>query len=85
VELEVESWGKNAADSEDIHVGSEDEIVLEICTEIRIAAGGVDVELPGSSGVDGEVESHGKADGVEARTEIGRGRWEADVQGLALG
>jgi hypothetical protein len=85
VEPEVESRGKNAADGKDIHVGGQDEIVLELRTEVGIAARGVNAKVLGNSGVDGEVKPHGEADGVEAGTEIGGGRRKAEVQGPALG
>src|SRR4030088_1146227 len=85
VELEVESRSKNAANREDIHVGDKDEIVFEVRAEVGIAASRIDVEVLGSRGVNGEVKPHGKAKGVEACTEVCGGRWQTEVQGLALG
>jgi hypothetical protein len=63
VELEMEARGEAAGGDENIDVGSEDEVVVEVGGEFGVAARGVDVE--GTSlrdlGVDGEIESHGKA------------------------
>ncbi len=58
----------------------EDEVVFERGAEVGVAAGGFDVEGFGGGGVDGEVEGHGEAEGVEAGAEVGGGGGEAEVE-----
>jgi hypothetical protein len=84
VELKMEAGSENANIGEDVNVGREDEVVFELRAKSCIAAGGVNVEVLSRNGVDGEVEGHGETESVEARTEIGGGRGEAEAEGLAL-
>ena len=58
---------------ENAGVGGDDEVAFEAGAEGGVAAGGFDVEVLGGDGVDGEVERHGEAEGVEAGAEVGGG------------
>ncbi len=84
VEFQVESAGEDSGVGQDIEVGGEDEVVVEARTEIGVAAGGVDVELPCGGRVDGEVERHRETEGVKARAEVGGGRGKTEVKRLVL-
>ena len=87
ISLWIWRWSAGAripAVGQDVEVGGEDEVVFEPRAEFGVAAGGVDAEVLGGGGVDGEVERHGEAEGVEAGAEVGGGRGQAEVERLAL-
>src|SRR5580693_6440001 len=65
---------------ENLSVGVEDEVILEVTADFLVASRDRDGEGRRRAGFDGDIEIHRESCGVESRAQIGRRGWERQMQ-----
>src|ERR1700683_4772935 len=65
---------------QDLAVGRENQMILQVLTDLRIAPGGANGKVACRPGIDRDVEVHRQSGRVEGRPQIGRSCRESQMQ-----
>src|SRR6185437_10114630 len=82
LQLQMQRNGRLTVRSQNASVGREDEAVVSITAQVGVTPARVDTKRIGRHRVDGEIDRHRQAQGVEARTKVGGGSGQAKMQRL---